>query len=467
LEEILKHALEPMYVLNERGEVVFTNPAFERAFGYSTMTPAEKARLRATLLACPVDLPAGSARSATRPWGDTNKRTWWTLTFLSLQWGERDPLAVIGHITPGRSSDDGSIGVPTSADALVIEQLARLAERQAFPPLDQVLVACSPGMKRVIEQVRLAAQGEVPVTIVGEEGVGKRLLAQQVRLRSPRSASGAATIDCEALPPDVQREQFFDIARVSVESLTAEETSHFPLLDDPRGGTLIIHNASKLAIDVQERLVGMTEEASNPLWRLILTERESLEQIRAEGCWSAPFFELVRRLVIPVPPLRERWADLELLVGQMLARPDAVNAAGLRVSSIDPAALARLRQHDFPGNVTELHQILRRALRKTTKPTLSERDLPRYVGHADRHDVPAHARVPLPSLNEVLESVERRLIGLALRRHQGNKSKAAKELGISRPRLHRRAQELGFSIESTDEPPSLDMDEPSSGEIPS
>lgn len=363
-------------------------------------------------------------------------------------------------MSPGRAP----VGIPAARDAAAIEQLALLAERQKMPPLDRVLVAKSAGMRRVVDQLLLAAGSDVPVSIIGEEGVGKRLIAQLIRAQSERLAGGspgerpprgAATIDCQLLSPEVQREQFLDIARISIESITHHEREEgFPLLEDPRGGTLIIHGAAHLAIDLQEKLVEMSSASDTPLWRLILTEREQPHRIRAEGKWSEEFFQLVTRLMIPVPPLRERQADLELLVMQILARPDATNGLQERVGGIEPAALAKLRLHGFPGNVAELEQIIRRGLRKGTKPILAERDLPRFLGHAHRDDIPTASDPPLPSLNQVLESVERRLIGLALRRHHGNKSKAAKELGISRPRLHRRAQDLGFEVDSLEENPS-------------
>jgi arginine utilization regulatory protein len=459
LEEILKHAIEPIFVLNERGDLVWSNPAFDRALGYSSLSPADQRLLQATFLRPPVDLPPGTARSVSRPIGDGPRRSWWTITFLHLQASDADPLAFIGQMTPGRAPQE----VPSARDGVAIEQLALLAERQRMPPVDRVLVAKSPGMKRVVEQLLLAAGSDVPVSIIGEEGVGKRLVAQLIRSQSEQSTTdqnvehqnrGAATIDCRLLNPEVQREQFLDITRISIESIHRDEREGgFPILDDPRGGTLIIHGAAHLAIDLQEKLVQMSGARATPLWRLILTEREQPERIRAEGKWSEEFFQLATRLVIPIPPLRERPADLELLVMQILARPDATNAHQERVGGIEPAALAKLRLHDFPGNVAELEQIVRRALRKGTKPTLTERDLPRFLGNVHLDPIPWAEGPPLPSLNQVLESVERRMIELALRRHRGNKSKAARELGISRPRLHRRAKELGFEVDFLEENP--------------
>jgi DNA-binding NtrC family response regulator len=447
VEEILKHAAEPIFVLNERGALVMSNPAFDDRTGFRAVTLAEKVRWVTQYLQPPRDLPPGQARSAVRPLGEGEKRRWWTIIFVAMRTREGDALGTLGLL----SEADEPIAVPRARDSVAEEQLARLAERQRSAQLQKIVIAQSAGMKRVVQQIHLAAGSDVPVLIEGEAGAGKRMVAHQIRARSSRSARPMVIIEAQSLSPEIQKSQFLDVARISFESLEQEsEEERYPILEDPNGGTLLIHDAGGLAGELQARLVELSAADSAPRWRLILTERELPDRLRAAGKWSDEFYHLVTRLVIPVPALRERREDLPLLSAQVLLQPELVNSVGTRVAAIEPAAMARLAAYDFPGNVAELEQIVHRACRRATKSTLVERDFPKFLSQADRLEVPADPS-PLPALNEVLDSVEKRLIALSLQRHRGNKSKAAKELGISRPRLHRRAQELGFSDEPVEE----------------
>ncbi|MBY0586504.1 sigma 54-interacting transcriptional regulator [bacterium] len=453
MEEILKHAAEPIFILNEHGSLVLCNRSFDVQTGFGQLSASEKARFVEQYLRPPLDLPTGQARSACRVIEAGSYRAWWTITFLSLQTSEQEPLAILGYLA--RAADQGASGaVPIARDAVADEQLALLAQRQRTAGFEKIIVAQSAAMQRVVEQMNLAAGCDVPVLLVGEAGVGKRMIAHQIRVRSQRSARPIAIIDCQVLSAEIQKAQFLQVSRVSTESIRDEEDEEsFPILDDPQGGTLLIHHAAHLAGELQARLVALAGAQPIPRWRLLLTERELPERVRAEGKWSEEFYQLITRLVVPIPPLRERREDLSLLAALMLTHPEAVNAVGNRAIELEPSAMARLAKYDFPGNVTELQQIVRRALRRSNRNTLTERDLPRFLTQADRLEVPADT-FPLPSLNQVLESVERRMIELSLRRHRGNKSKAAKELGISRPRLHRRAQELGFAEDSPEENPA-------------
>ena len=261
-------------------------------------------------------------------------------------------------------------------------------------------------------------------------------------------------LNCRGLSAEAQRAELLDITHITTSAeQRGDEEPRGRLLDESAGGTLVIVGVAKLATDLQELLVRTFGNADPPLWRIIATEREPLEGALSDGRLAESLYYLLTRITIEVPPLRKRQAELSDLVTQTIEglRKDTADANA--VAGIDPAALEALRKYDWPGNLTELETVLQGAIRRTQKPFLATRDLPRRVLRSEPTNPVGEREAKIVPLDELLESVERRMIDIALRRHKGNKSKAAEELGISRPRLHRRAEQLGFSMGPLEENP--------------
>jgi DNA-binding NtrC family response regulator len=157
-------------------------------------------------------------------------------------------------------------------------------------------------------------------------------------------------------------------------------------------------------------------------------------------------------IVIEVPPLRERMADLPILIAQLLER---VPGKDLTIGwKLTPAAWEVMQRYTWPGNLRELSDALAQACRHATSDVIEATDLPAAVRMAVQGPVPLPER-GLP-LDTILEQVERRLLELALQRTGGNRSRAAELLGIWRPRLNRRLEALGLAAPSAD----IEIDEP-------
>lgn len=304
---------------------------------------------------------------------------------------------------------------------------------------DATVAPRSRAAERLFHQLKLARDLDAPVTLVGESGTGKETLARLLHA-SARNETPFAVVDCEALPPDLQRQQLF--GRLDLPDPNAPEARGW--LHAQGNGTIFLRHPTRLAPSLQEEVFHAFEKKTTR-WRLIASERYSLEQALLDGELTEDFYWLISRFVIPVPPLRDRKADLPTYCDGILASLDR---------HLSPEAEKVIHDYDWPGNFRELETVLRQAARTAPSSTLLPSDLPNRIRKIPSPPPPPADTIDRPPpLDSVLESVERRLLSLALARFRGNKSKAAEFLGISRARIHRRCEQLGLASPSSTEPP--------------
>lgn len=294
----------------------------------------------------------------------------------------------------------------------------------------------SQAMNRVYHQLRLAAASLEPVTFLGEAGTGKQTLARVLHHQRFGATGVFALLDGEALPPQTQREELrgrLDVANV-------HSPAALGLLRAPGPGTLCIREPLSLAADLQDDIARAADEGTLGL-ALVVCSRHPLRGAHASPPVTAAFFHLASRLTIELPPLRERRAELEDYCQLILGRH--AERAGRPRAALERSAVAVLADYDWPGNLRELEVLLERAAERGESIEASH--LPRRVHQPLAPPVAPAGPVTPPPLDEILAQIERRLLKNALARASGNKSKAAQFLGISRVRLHRRMEQLGFS----------------------
>ncbi|MFO0947094.1 MAG: sigma 54-interacting transcriptional regulator [Planctomycetota bacterium] len=290
--------------------------------------------------------------------------------------------------------------------------------------------------QRLAHQLNLARHLDAPMTFLGESGTGKLSLARELHL-STEGDHPFAVVDCEALTPDLQRQQL--LGSLDVADLNAPAARG--LLHAQGKGTLVLRYPTRLSQVLQEEVCRAFEKKTTT-WRLIVSERSSLEQAMLEGRLIEDFYWLISPFIIAVPTLRERKADLPLVCERILSPLDRV---------LSPEADKVIADYDWPGNFRELETVLLQAAKSSHVTLLSPRELPARIrkpstllaSSVESSDKP-------PPLDVILETVEKRLLNLALSRFRGNKSKAADFLGISRARLHRRCDQLGTTAPSAD-----------------
>jgi transcriptional regulator with PAS, ATPase and Fis domain len=351
---------------------------------------------------------------------------WWDVEFFPLR-DAKGVRGILGRVTPA--------GVVESVALLPVpEKVAGLRERSVGKySLDQIPVG-SPAMRRLVEQVRLASQVSVPALLVSEAGAGKQWLARVIHYQGTNRERGFAALDCARLPV----EALLDI-------LLGERG------DNQRGqlATFYLKDPASLPREIQLRLVERIGNRTGP--RVLAGCAAPAADVRA-GRMLDDLHAALGTLVIEVPPLRERPADLPHLVERLLQRvPKKDSTGGWRLT---PGAWNLLQRYTWPGNLRELADALAQASRYGSDEGIDAADLPAVV----RTAVDGPASLPERSLplDTILEQVERRLLELALQRTGGNRSRAAELLGIWRPRLNRRLQALGLAVAS----PDIEIDEP-------
>jgi DNA-binding NtrC family response regulator len=279
----------------------------------------------------------------------------------------------------------------------------------------------------MLDQVRLACATRVPVLLVGEPGSGKQWIARTIHYQGSRRESAFVALDCARLPAAVVAAALFGERRPAVTR-----------------GTYYLREFACLSHDLQswlrDRLRG-AEEIVGPRWTASCSV-DPVEEVRA-GRLLEELYAAFGTLIITVPPLRERLADLPALVERFLERANA--DIERRVTGLTREAWDLLHGYSWPGNLRELYAVLRSACRRTLSEYIDAGHLPaslRLAARLDRTPL-AMADMPLP-MQEILEKAERRLILLALRKAQGNHTRAAEILSIWRPRLLRRIKALGI-----------------------
>jgi DNA-binding NtrC family response regulator len=281
------------------------------------------------------------------------------------------------------------------------------------------------------------------VLIVGEGGSGKQTLAQTIHYLSPRRDGACAVLDCQHLPAAVISHLLFGIDRRDTGPTGREQIAAVYLREPaylPREVQLLLCERITSGRDARA-----ADSAKRP--RILAGCATPLEQAVRSGQMLDELACALSALVIEVPPLRERLADLPVLVERLL--PRACAGREVRVTSLGADAWEVLRGYSWPGNLRELYNVLRSGCSRASGEQLRATDLPADLCRAVQHEQmpPRPVDKSLP-LQQLLEEAERRLIQLALQRargHKAQKAQAARLLGIPRARLWRRMFTLGIA----------------------
>lgn len=430
-QALFQRSTDALFLLDRQRRLRFVNRAWE------TLTGLAAADVR--LLSCKRQQPAGAGdalpdvlahalcpppevlrgeagRTRRRlPSGDGRGWRWWDVEFLPLRThGRTDGL--LGRILP--VAEEATPAAPPLPEKL-INLRERVVRRYDLALLDSDV----PALRRLAEQVRLAAGVSVPVLLTGEAGTGKETLARVVHYRGTGRERPLAAVDCARLPAD------------AVAAILFGERGPTP----GRPAAVYLREPGRLPRDLQLRLCGLIASGSGP--RVLAGCRAApAEEVRA-GRFLAELYAAFP-LVLELPPLRERTADLPALVQQALDRAGEEGAA--KVNGLTPAARELVRDYPWPGNLRELFEAIAAARRHAGGPLVDVADLPAPMRLRHAAGPAAAPERPLP-LDALLEQTERRLIELALRRAKGHRGRAAEMLGIWRARLLRRIVALGLA----------------------
>ena len=334
----------------------------------------------------------------------------------------------------------------------VLRENSALRSRVGASADRQMLVVSEP-MERLMEQVRRVASADLPVLLQGESGTGKELVARELHAGSDRAAGPFVAVNCAAIPSELLEAELFGHTKGAFTGATRAREGRFR---SASGGTLLLDEIGDLPAALQPKLLRVLQErvvepvgAERPVpvdVRIIAASHRDLQELVQQGGFREDLYYRLAVLPLRVPPLRERPADIVPLFERFLASQARRDGREL---SLGPDAARALEGRDWPGNVRELENLARRVALLAPGPVVRAADLPagRTLGGGAELRVGLGSdpwTVALPEDGLPLTILEQRLVEEALRRHDGNKSAAARYLDIPRHVLLYRIEKYGL-----------------------
>lgn len=306
------------------------------------------------------------------------------------------------------------------------------------------LVGESPAMKEVFEIVRQVAPTRATVLLLGESGTGKEVIARAIHQLSPRARMPMVIVHCAALAPTLLESELFGHEKGAFTGAHERRIGRF---EQAHGGTLFLDEIGEIDATLQIKLLRFLGErtfervGSNKTLtadvRLIAATNKDLEQMVRAGTFREDLYFRLRVVEIRLPPLRERKEDIPLLAHRFLREFAAENQRPVRDFTMD--AMEALLNYSWPGNVRELRTAIEHAVVLCRGDRITARDLPPSVRGA--LVAPVSGTGLLRNSPLTLKEAERELILRALRETNGNRTLAAKKIGISRRTLHRKLKQ--------------------------
>ena len=311
------------------------------------------------------------------------------------------------------------------------------------------LVGESPAMKEVFEIVRQVAPTRATVLLLGESGTGKEVIARAIHQLSPRARMPMVIVHCAALSPTLLESELFGHEKGAFTGAHERRIGRF---EQAQGGTLFLDEIGEIDAALQIKLLRFLGErtfervGSNKTLtadvRLIAATNKDLAQMVKAGTFREDLYFRLRVVEIHLPPLRERKEDIPLLAHRFLQEFARENQKPVRDFTLE--AMEALLHYSWPGNVRELRTAIEHAVVLCRGDRITVRDLPATVRGSTAAPTPSAPVLARPNLT--LKEVEKELILRALQETNGNRTLAAKKIGISRRTLHRKLRQ--YQIET-------------------
>jgi len=328
--------------------------------------------------------------------------------------------------------------------------LSQVAAPEPHEPLPRErgrpeLIGRTAAMLEVYKQIAHAADSTAPVLVMGESGTGKELVARAIHANSTRHGRPFVAVNCGAIPDTLLESELFGHTRGAFTGAVSDTKG---LFEQAHGGTIFLDEIGEMPAALQVKLLRALEEGEvRPIGsaralrldaRVIAATNADLERAIADQRFRQDLYYRLSVVVIRIPPLRERRADVPLLVERFLNQ--ACDHAGRRVELSD-SAMAALVAHDWPGNVRELENTIERMVLFSRGTRLEPADLPAAL-RAERLSLETRLFADLPTLDEL----GRRYLIHVLDAVEGNRTRAAEVMGIDRRTLYRMAERFGLAL---------------------
>ncbi|WGD56036.1 sigma-54 dependent transcriptional regulator [Bradyrhizobium sp. CB1650] len=308
------------------------------------------------------------------------------------------------------------------------------------------LIGSSEEMRRVQKAIGLAADSDAIVLIRGETGTGKELVARALHIYGKRKDGPFVAVNCAAIPEDLLESELFGHMKGSFTGATADRAGAFR---DAADGTLFLDEIGDMPLAMQAKILrALQEQVVTPVGgkpvrttaRVIAATHRDLAKLVAANEFREDLYYRLNVVPIAIPPLRERAADIVPLAEHFLAR---VAAPSGRHKRLNAAAIEKLQQHGWPGNVRELRNVIERAYILTRADVIGPGDID--TSRAEVHSANSLLDADLPA---AVAQLEKTMILRALEACDGNRTEAARRLGINRQLLYTKMQRYGIAESS-------------------
>ena len=293
------------------------------------------------------------------------------------------------------------------------------------------IISRDPGMLKVCSNIAKVAPATVSVMLLGESGTGKEVIARALHRLSPRNQKRFIAINCAAIPENLLESELFGYEKGAFTGAAKQTLGKLELAD---GGTFFLDEVGDLSMALQAKLLRFLQErvlervggrVEIPVdVRIVCATHQNLKALAATGKFREDLFYRLSEIVVTIPPLRERSGDAALLAHHF--KREFSIREGRASLNFSPAAIAAIEQHNWPGNVREMENCIKRAVIMSDGPMIGPEDL----GLDERVEEEAL------NLRQITDAAAHNAVIKAMARADGNVSKAAEILGVSRPTLY-------------------------------
>ena len=343
--------------------------------------------------------------------------------------------------------------VTAALEALRAARRVQLAQERALALPREVrfegLVGATPRMHEVMELLRKAAPTDAPIVITGESGTGKELVARAVHESSHRRAGPFVALHLHATPEGLIESELFGHKKGAYTGALADRTGK---LEQAHGGTLFLDELGDIPLETQTKLLRVLETRQfEPLgsnrtvsadFRLITATNQDIDALIAEKKFREELWFRLKVIRVELPPLRERRADIPLLVERFVR--EYAQTYGKPVEGLEADALSALTRHAWRGNIRELRNVVHHMVVLADGPRLRLRDVPRELRGGAAAPEAAAAPPPTGLAGRTMDEIERDAIKATLELTQGNRKAAADLLQIGERTLYRKIERFGL-----------------------
>lgn len=318
-----------------------------------------------------------------------------------------------------------------------LKEQVELGKRERFG--DQDWIGDGPKMLEIKWLAEKVAPTPSTILITGESGTGKEVIARAIHQLSPRAEKSFVAINIGGIPGTLLESELFGYEKGAFTGAASRKIGMFEVASD---GTLFLDEIGEMPLHLQVKLLRVLQERkiqrlggtqSIPVdVRILAATNRDLEQLIQEGKFREDLYYRLNVIQIKVPSLKERREDIPKLVGYFIKKYTRI--MGKAVQGIDPESLRVLQDYDFPGNVRELENMIERVVILADSETIMLKDL----------GISAKSTTDMSITRGTLAEMERQIILNALKRWNGNRTRTAKELGITRRTLLNKIKEYGF-----------------------